>query len=74
MLLDSLVFAYFGPETVLPVTSVIATVLGIVMMFGKNALRFAFRWRRADRPENQAHAIGQKPHFWQRNQTRTPRS
>jgi len=74
MLVDSFVFAYFGPETVLPVTSVIATVLGVVMMFGKSTLRFVLRWRRSEQPRSEIHAIGQKPHFWQRNRARTPRS
>jgi hypothetical protein len=32
-------FAYFGPETVLPVTSVLATIAGLAMMFGRNTLR-----------------------------------
>lgn len=46
MALDFVVLAYFGPETVLPMTSVIATVVGVFMMFGRNTLRFLFRWRR----------------------------
>jgi hypothetical protein len=33
-------FAYLGPETVLPLTSVVAAVAGVVLMFGRNALRF----------------------------------
>jgi hypothetical protein len=74
MLLHSFLFAYFGPETVLPVTSVVATVLGIVMMFGKNTFRFILQWRKAERPTSQTHTAGQKPHFWQRTQARTPRS
>ena len=32
------VFAYFGPETVMPVTSILATVAAVVMMFGKSHL------------------------------------
>ncbi len=42
------IFAYFGPETVLPMTSIVATVVGLFMMFGRNTLRFIFRWRRTD--------------------------
>ena len=34
-----LLFAYFGPETVLPMTSFIATVVGCGMMFGRFFLR-----------------------------------
>ncbi|MHC5537166.1 hypothetical protein ACYOEI_02890 [Singulisphaera rosea] len=36
-----MIFAYFGPETMLPVTSIIATVAGIAMMFGRVAFRFS---------------------------------
>ena len=30
-------FAYFGPETVLPVTSTLAAVAGVVLMLGRQA-------------------------------------
>lgn len=29
------VFLYFGPETVLPVASAIAGIIGVIMMFGR---------------------------------------
>ncbi len=31
-------FAYFGPDTVLPVTSLLATLAGLVVMFGRQML------------------------------------
>ena len=31
--------AYIGPETMLPLTSVLAGVMGVAMMFGRNVLR-----------------------------------
>lgn len=34
-----ILFGYFGPETVLPVTSIIATIAGLAMMFGRHTLR-----------------------------------
>ena len=34
---STLVFAYFGPETLLPVTSIVATIVGIVMMLGRGS-------------------------------------
>ena len=34
-----MLFAYFGPETFLPLTSVIAGVAGVFLMFGKNSVR-----------------------------------
>jgi hypothetical protein len=36
-----MLFAYFGPETVLPATSMIAAVAGCLLMFGKQAGRLA---------------------------------
>lgn len=32
-------FGYFSPETYLPATSLIASVIGFVLMFGRNGLR-----------------------------------
>lgn len=32
-------FAYFGPETLMPLTSIVAAVAGVFLMFGKNTLR-----------------------------------
>ena len=40
------VFAYFGPETVMPMTSIVATVAAVVVMFGKTIFRFAVGWVR----------------------------
>jgi hypothetical protein len=34
------IIAYFGPETFLPLTSVIAGVAGVVLMFGRTSWRF----------------------------------
>jgi hypothetical protein len=39
-LFNTLIFAYFGPETFLPLTSIVAAVVGVVMMFGRNTIRF----------------------------------
>ncbi|ODT99015.1 MAG: hypothetical protein ABS79_05025 [Planctomycetes bacterium SCN 63-9] len=36
-------FAYFGPETTLPLASVLAASLGFLMMMGRGSLRFALR-------------------------------
>jgi hypothetical protein len=36
-----MVFAYFGPETILPATSSIAAVVGFLLLGGKQACRFA---------------------------------
>lgn len=73
MLVPCVLLAYFGPETVLPMTSVIATVVGLFMMFGKNTLRFLLRWRRSAPAPSESPAIGQKPHFWQSKRAPTRR-
>jgi hypothetical protein len=31
-----MLFAYFGPETMMPVASIIAATVGVAMMFGRN--------------------------------------
>lgn len=33
------IFAYIGPDTMLPMTSIIATVVGMTLMFGRYAFR-----------------------------------
>jgi hypothetical protein len=35
-----MLFAYIGPETMMPVASILAAVTGVVMMFGRNILMF----------------------------------
>jgi hypothetical protein len=35
------IFAYLGPETMLPMTSVVAGLAGVVMLFGRSSLRWA---------------------------------
>jgi hypothetical protein len=35
-----MLFAYIGPETMMPVASVIAAVAGVVLMFGRNVMAF----------------------------------
>jgi len=38
-----MLFAYFGPDTMMPVASVIVAVGGVVMLFGRNVLVFGRR-------------------------------
>ncbi|QEH32839.1 hypothetical protein OJF2_13230 [Aquisphaera giovannonii] len=49
-----MLLAYAGPETMLPVASVLAGAIGVVLMFGRNALAFGRKaaskfWPRAGR-------------------------
>jgi hypothetical protein len=56
-------FAYFSPETLLPVGSIIATVAGVAMMLGRGSLRFLFRtFRRFARPSAWIAGVS-RPHF-----------
>ena len=41
--MDGILFAYFGPESMLPVTSVIAACGGAFMIFGRGLVRFLRR-------------------------------
>ncbi len=44
-----MLFAYMGPETMLPVASIIAAAVGVLMMFGRNVAMFGrslARWLR----------------------------
>jgi hypothetical protein len=58
-----IVFAYFGPETVLPVTSLLTTIAALVLMFGKSMLRLVVYWagRASFRKRHRQASTG--PHF-----------
>ncbi|QEH37483.1 hypothetical protein OJF2_60740 [Aquisphaera giovannonii] len=68
-----MILAYFGPETVMPVTSIIATAAAMVAMFGKGAFRLVFGGLRARFGRNRLGATaskagigigtGSRPHF-----------
>jgi hypothetical protein len=45
-----MLFAYFGPDTMMPVTSVVAATIGVVLMFGRNILLFGKGLLRKIRP------------------------
>jgi len=36
---NSLVFLYLGPETVLPLASIVATIIGVVLMFWRSLFK-----------------------------------
>ncbi len=60
---SDLLFGYFSPETLLPATSIVATIAGIVMMLGQRSLRlFVFAIRRA-RAGSMRTAATSRPHF-----------
>jgi len=44
-----MLLAYIGPETMLPMASIVAAAVGVVMMFGRNVVMFGrglVRWFR----------------------------
>jgi hypothetical protein len=41
--IPGLIFAYIGPETLLPLTSGLAGIAGVVLMFGRGTARFAIK-------------------------------
>jgi hypothetical protein len=45
-----LVWAYVDPVTVLPVTSLIATVVGVVVLGGRSIVESLARWARMAKP------------------------
>jgi hypothetical protein len=63
------IFAYFGPETVLPLTSVVAAVVGVVLMFGRNTVRFIASWLRFRAPGPTGAKSPRKPHFAPRDRS-----
>jgi hypothetical protein len=57
------IFAYFSPETLLPVGSILATVAGLAMMLGRGSLRFLLRFlKRFARPSTWVAGVS-RPHF-----------
>ena len=60
---SDLILAYFSPETLLPATSIVATIAGIVMMLGRGTLRLCSRPRQR-RPRRAGRVAGtSKPHL-----------
>jgi hypothetical protein len=45
-----MLFAYIGPETMMPVASIIAAVAGVFMMFGRNVMQIGRNMVRRIRP------------------------
>jgi hypothetical protein len=59
-----IIVAYFSPETMLPVTSIVATIAGIVMMLGRGTIRLMARsaQRKLRRPGRIAGTSKPHPH------------
>jgi hypothetical protein len=47
-----MLFAYIGPDTMMPVASIVAATVGVVMMFGRNIVMFGRGLARRLRPQS----------------------
>ncbi len=65
------IFGYFSPEVMLPVTSIVATVAGIAMMLGRGSYRYLFRLIRRGTGRSSDVAATSRPHFHVREETPT---
>jgi hypothetical protein len=71
---DNLLFGYFGPEVILPVTSIVATVAGVAMMLGRGSYRYMidlFHRARQRIQRARGPAAMSRPHFHVRDESRT---
>ena len=58
-----LILAYVGPETVLPMTSILATVAAVVLLFGKSLFRLIAYWVRRATFRGRHGQAATGPHF-----------
>jgi hypothetical protein len=61
--ISDVTFAYFSPETLLPATSIVATVAGILMMLGRGSLRYLMRFFKGGHRTASQVAATSKPHL-----------
>jgi hypothetical protein len=59
-----MVFAYLSPDTLLPMTSVLAAAVGVAAMFGRGSLVFAMRCLKGvvRLPHRVARGVSRDPH------------
>jgi hypothetical protein len=58
-----LIFAYFSPETFLPMTSILASAVGVLLLFGRNLLQVVRRLLRIATVSRRRPEIIPRPHF-----------
>jgi hypothetical protein len=63
MLSTILVLAYFSPETMLPLSSLIATIVGFALLIKRSSIRFVVHCCRAAFRRRPAATNVNKPHF-----------
>jgi hypothetical protein len=62
----TLVFAYFSPDTLLPLTSVIASVVGVFLVFGRTLVRMGRGVIRVALGSQARPRVMPRPHFSER--------
>ncbi len=55
--------AYFSPETMLPLTSLIATIAGFALLIKRSSIRFVVHCCRAAVRRRRPGSAGASPHF-----------
>jgi hypothetical protein len=70
------VLAYFSPETMLPLSSLIATIVGFGLLIKRSTIRFVLQSWRAAIGSVRHRVASNKPHFAERSRSsaRKPQS
>lgn len=63
MLTMAVVLAYFSPETMLPLSSVIATVVGFGLLIKRSSVRFVVHCVRVALRKGSGRSAAPSPHF-----------
>lgn len=74
MPISEFTFAYFSPETLLPATSIVATIAGILMMLGRGSLRYVMRPSKRGQRKARRIAATSKPHLHLHDKAHTQKS
>jgi hypothetical protein len=56
-----MLFAYFGPETMMPVASILCAIGGVVIMFGRNVLQIGRKLVRFVWPDRRSRRVVVNP-------------
>lgn len=72
MALPLLIFAYFSPETILPLSSILATIVGCALMVKRSSIQFVLRSFQAILRKRRASRRVHSPHFRIPDKERNP--
>jgi hypothetical protein len=74
MFSSTLFFAYFSPETMLPLSSLIATIAGFALFLRRSSMRFVVHCCRESLRRLRPDARSNSPHFAMRGRRSTQRT